>query len=129
DKKTSNDYTGCLGLGSKCPFAYTDHFTVTSYWNGQKRMYNAHLSNGFPAMTIFSDDNGNPIVYETDEPNGLEVSIAVKASDFEEFANTAKKLYVFFKMPLEIIGNTPVKNAIQDILDKKASGEYYTLHG
>ena len=31
NKNDSNDFTGCLGLGSKSPFAYTKSFTTTSY--------------------------------------------------------------------------------------------------
>jgi hypothetical protein len=130
DKKTSNDYTGCLGLGSKSPFAYTDHFTVTSYWNGEKRMYNAHLNEDhFPAISTFVDDDGNELIFPTDEPNGLEVSFAVKAYDFEEFANEAKKLYPYFRMYLNVVGNTTVSQHLENIKNKKKAGTYYNLQG
>ena len=33
DKTDSNDAVGCLGLGSKSPFAYTDQFMVESFHN------------------------------------------------------------------------------------------------
>ena len=36
-RNNSNDSVGCLGLGSKAPFAYTDSFTVEAYLNGIKR--------------------------------------------------------------------------------------------
>ncbi len=129
DKKTSNDYTGCLGLGSKSPFAYTDHFTVTSYWNGEKRMYNAHLKNGFPSISIFVDEAGEPLVFNTDEPNGVEVQFAVKAQDFDEFGNEARKLYPYFKMPLRVVGNSTVAKYLEDIQKARAAGTYFTLHG
>lgn len=127
DKKTSNDYTGCLGLGSKSPFAYTDHFTVTSYWNGEKRMYNAHLKNGFPSISIFLDDDGKEMVFPTEEPNGIEVQFAVKNSDFTEFGNEARRLYPYFKMPMKVVGNSSVSQYIDKINTKKAAGEYYKL--
>ncbi len=128
DKKTSNDYTGCLGLGSKSPFAYTDHFTVTSYWNGMKRSYNAHLSDkGFPAITIFTDDNGNPLETPTDEPNGVEVSFPVKSGDYYEFHTEAKQLYPYFKMPLTVIGAADVRNHLDKVYKAKADKTYYKL--
>jgi HSP90 family molecular chaperone len=39
NKNDSNDFVGCLGLGSKSPFAYTKSFTTSSYFNGQKYTY------------------------------------------------------------------------------------------
>lgn len=127
DKKTSNDYTGCLGLGSKSPFAYTDHFTVTSYWNGEKRSYNAHLTNGFPAITIFTNDDGTELVDPTDEPNGIEVSFGVKSSDFVEFQREAKQLYPYFNMPLTIIGSSDVRDYIEKVHKQKKEGNYYKI--
>lgn len=129
DKKTSNDYTGCLGLGSKSPFAYTDHFTVTSFWNGEKRTYNAHLKNGFPAISIFTDDEGNEIVTETDEPNGLEVKFGVKTTDFDTFYREVRNLYIHFKMPLQIVGNASVREYLDKISKAKEEGKYYVVEG
>ena len=127
DKKTSNDYTGCLGLGSKSPFAYTDHFTVTSYWNGEKRSYNAHLKNGFPSITIFANEDGSEMVSPTDEPNGIEVTFGVKTTDFQEFISEAKQLYPYFKMPLTIIGSTNVRDYLNKIYEDKANGTHYRI--
>jgi len=129
DKKTSNDYTGCLGLGSKSPFAYTDHFTVTSYFNGEKRMYNAHLSNGFPSISIFTDEaTGEPLVFPTDEPNGIEVQFGVKAGDFDEFANEARRLYPYFKMQPKVVGNSLVTSFLESVRQNKENGTYYSVH-
>lgn len=38
-KKADKTQTGGFGLGSKAPFAYTDHFTVTSCHDGVKSVY------------------------------------------------------------------------------------------
>jgi hypothetical protein len=47
--KTNDDsQIGGFGLGSKAPFAYTDHFTVTSCTGGKKRIY---------ALTVGDDKN------------------------------------------------------------------------
>jgi hypothetical protein len=114
-----------LGLGSKSPFAYTDHFTVTSYFNGEKRMYNAHLRNGFPSISIFLDDDGNPLVYETDESNGLEISFSVKSVDIYSFEHEARQLYPYFRFPIKIIGNTEVNDYINHVQQKD---NFYKLY-
>ena len=41
-KTDSNDYVGALGLGSKSPYSIADSFTVTSWFNGEKRVYSAY---------------------------------------------------------------------------------------
>lgn len=43
DKRDSDDEAGTLGLGCKSGFAYGDSFTVTSWYNGEKRVYLAVL--------------------------------------------------------------------------------------
>lgn len=102
NKCQSNDYTGCLGLGSKSPFAYTDSFSVTVWQSGIKRVYNAVISNGYP--TIVSVDE--PTV--SNEPSGMMVKFATKISDIGAFRNEAEKLYPYFVLKPEIIGNTEV---------------------
>jgi hypothetical protein len=91
NKNTSNDFVGCLGLGSKSPFAYTKSFTTSSYYNGQQFMYVASMDEtGVPSLNLLG-------VFDTAEPNGLEVSFAVKNEDVEEFRKTAKKVFHYFK--------------------------------
>ena len=52
-KNHSNDAVGCLGLGSKSPFAYADAFTVIAYQNGEKRVYAAHKGeDGSPSFAL-----------------------------------------------------------------------------
>ena len=42
NRTDSNKAVGCMGLGSKSPFAYNDSFTVESFFNGKHRTYNAY---------------------------------------------------------------------------------------
>ncbi|MFM7987183.1 MAG: hypothetical protein ACKPKO_48515, partial [Candidatus Fonsibacter sp.] len=49
------------------------------------------------------DDNGVPTLNlfntcETDQPNGLEISFAVKQYDFTEFSQKAIRIFHYFKM-------------------------------
>lgn len=99
-KTDSNNTTGCLGLGSKSPFAYVDAFTVEARWNGVLTLYSCYYNEeGIPAITVMGDS------LETDEVNGLEVKMPVKEYDMREFATkAAKELRHFDPAPI-ITGN------------------------
>ena len=90
-KRDTNEQTGCLGLGSKSPFAYTSTFAVTCWQNGKKRVYSAYKNDGgTPAISLVHETNSK-------EPTGVEVAFAVRSSDVEAFNETAKKVFVGFK--------------------------------
>ena len=97
-KTGSNDYIGCLGLGSKAPFSITDNFTITSYFNGMKRVYTAFINEqGLPQVA--------PIGVEvTTEENGLEVHIAIQRNDINNFNNCTEKVFRYFDILPEIVG-------------------------
>jgi hypothetical protein len=89
-KETNNDAVGCLGLGSKSPFAYTQSFMVTSWFNGTKTIY-----------SVFINDNSEPSIAKmfamaTDEPNGIEVRFNVPGIDQSKFEVAAKQVYCWF---------------------------------
>jgi len=94
DKNHSNDYTGCLGVGSKSPFTYTDSFTVISYYNGMAyTLTNTKNADGRPTCILMSEK-------ETNEPNGLEIYFDVKSKDIYKFSQEAEELFAFYdKMP------------------------------
>ena len=106
NKNHSNDFVGCLGLGSKSPFAYTKSFSASSYFNGTKYTYVASIDeSGVPALNLFN-------ISDTDEPNGLEISFAVKQNDFHEFSSKAVRIFHYFKMKPIIEGG--VLNNLKD---------------
>ncbi len=91
-KRDSDNVTGCLGLGSKTPFAYGDQFLVTSYYNGIKYMYSAYKNtNGIPNISLLDTD-------PTTEHNGLELSFQVKPGDIASFKAAADKVYYWFEV-------------------------------
>lgn len=97
-KRDSDEQTGCLGLGSKSPFCYTDSFSVIDYYNGSKHTYNAYIGKkGFPTIALFSTE-------ETDEANGLEIRVAVKPADCMKFCEEAREVYRWFKTRPTIVG-------------------------
>ena len=97
-KTNTDDQVGCLGLGSKSPFCYTDAFTVTSIHEGVKRTYNAFFNqHNTPAIALVSTEN-------TTDENGVAIKIPVKASDFEDFKTATFKAFRFFSVKPTITG-------------------------
>lgn len=100
-KTDSNEVTGCLGLGSKSPFAYVDSFTVEARWEGKLTLFSCFYNEeGIPTITIM----GEPM--DTDEHNGLTVKLAVKENDFREFGSEAASVLRRFNPAPTVTGNT-----------------------
>jgi hypothetical protein len=89
DKSHSDDYTGCLGLGSKSPFSISESFTVTSVKDGKKGIYTCFKNEGNPGVQLLS-------LEDTTEPNGVEVKLPVPANQFVEFRTKAIETYRWF---------------------------------
>jgi hypothetical protein len=90
-KTSDNDSDGCMGLGSKTPFNYTENFNVTSFYNGKKYVYNC-----------FIDEQGSPnimqvAVTDTVEPNGVEVKFGVKIADISMWVDKISRAYEPFR--------------------------------
>lgn len=90
DKTDSNDAVGCLGLGSKSPFAYTDQFMVESFHNGNHMTFSAYKNeNDEPVFALLSEQ-------PTNDPNGLRVSFATEAGDSTNFKYEAQNVWKYF---------------------------------
>lgn len=117
-KTQSNDFIGALGLGSKSPFCLVDSFVVNSWKDGKKHSY-----------SCYKDENGEPQIAllfteDSDEPNGLEVSLNVEKSLIQEFKDEAKVVFETFDQ-LPIINIDEVVKHIQDIkYDLECAGKY-----
>ena len=97
-KTNTNSQIGCLGLGSKSPFCYTDNFIITSIHDGTKRIYNAFFNeSNTPAIALMSTE-------KTTDSNGVAIQIPVKASDFVEFVRAVKQAFRFFDVKPTISG-------------------------
>lgn len=98
NKSDSDDYNGCMGIGSKSPFAYASSFTTTSFFNGMKYVYvNAKGEDGIPTINLFHSE-------PTDEPNGLQISFAVKQEDFRDLQNKTQEVLRWFPKRFTIEG-------------------------
>jgi len=98
-KSNSNDFIGALGLGSKSPFSYATSFTVTSIFDGMRKIY-----------TVFINEHGVPTIAKmgeksTDDHNGIQVTLTVKPDDFGTFAARASSVLRWFSVPPVITGD------------------------
>lgn len=114
-KAESNDFVGALGLGSKSPFSYVDSFTVTSYYNGEMRVYDMSLSGGVPNVSVLYED-------ETDEQNGLKIAVSVRNEDMLRFAQEAKFVYATFSVK-------PILHSRKAILDEMQIKDIHEENG
>lgn len=99
-KRNTNTQTGGFGIGAKSAFSYTDSFTITSFVNGIKYIYVAHLA----------DDGGVNLISKesTKESNGVEISIGVKPKDIPEFRNAVQRCVRFWQEPIKFIGSKDI---------------------
>ena len=97
-KDQSNDMVGAFGLGSKTPFAYTDQFTVTSIYDGMKRVYVAVMVDELPVIKLQHEE-------ETSEHPGLEVNVGVNDYDFSTFRDKVLAQLRFFKVKPTLLNN------------------------
>jgi hypothetical protein len=102
DKRESNTEIGGLGIGAKAFFAYTDQAVITSYFNGEKRVYSAHKNPaGLPQGMLLSTE-------PTNEPNGIELHYAADGEDrhARRFLSHVESLLVY--LPLKVTCNVPL---------------------
>lgn len=85
-KRESNETIGCLGIGSKSAFSYSDTYTVTAIKQGIKRVFIASVARNSTAKDGIGNLN-RVLEIDTEESNGVEVSIPVKDTDFYDFQN------------------------------------------
>ena len=104
-KSTSNEYTGGFGLGCKAPAAYTDQWSVVCTKDGKRW-----------SLVCFKDEFGVPSSdtldeSETDEPNGVEVRLPVKAGDVDRFRSTAIEVFKVFRAKPTVTNATSEEDA------------------
>lgn len=120
DKNKDDAYNGCMGIGSKVPFAYAPIWTATSYYNGRKYIYqNAKDEMGQPVLIPVGE-------FETDEPNGLEVTVPVKQADCGTFLQSAKEVYRPFAIKPRVVSHP---NFASESLSVKFQGKGWKMVG
>lgn len=101
--KRDNDIAvGMLGIGSKSGFAYSDSFTVVSYFGGKKSTYVAVLDKTNVGIMTLLDQQ------DCGKETGIEIQVPVKPADINAFIDRSKTLFRYFKPPPDI--NTEIGN-------------------
>jgi len=124
-KRNSNSFVGTLGMGSKSPFAYAPSFTVTSYHGGMKKVFEAYIDET-EIGTI-----SKIIEEKSDEPTGVEVTVAVRKEDINQFIKTAREFYMWFTPMPTFFGYSLERtigeylNGLKKIYDSKYGKLYY----
>ena len=106
-KRSSNDYTGCLGIGCKAAFAYTDAFTITSWNQGYKTIWSASIdeaTNG--KIHLLSKELSN-------EKEGISIAVPIQAEDISTFISEAKALLPYCSYPIECNEEWKTLNIVQ----------------
>lgn len=100
-KENDGNQTGGFGLGSKSPFAYSDHFTVNNHHAGLKTVH--AISRG-SALTQGKPDRRVMVSVPTQE-SGVEVVIPVKnREDMKQFIEIARDIAAFGEMNVLVNG-------------------------
>ena len=131
-KQNDGKQTGGFGLGCKSPFAYTDHFEVTSCCNGEKTIYTMSKSSnevgGKPGIT--------PIVSMPTTETGITVRIPIKMADYGVFDQHVKDVAfqggipaMFNQEPLRIIPYTGDMDFVFVNNDERMSVRTYVRYG
>lgn len=117
-KEDTNDAIGKFGIGSKSPFAYSDNFTVTSWFDGEKRYYSAMIgADGVPGIHLLG-------LEPTTEPNGIEVAVRVHTHDNRAFADAARRVSYGFDVKPRV---TSADFGAWPEMNTTAEGEGWTL--
>lgn len=99
-KSSSNEFIGCMGLGSKSPFAYTDSFTIVANKGGVSRTYVAYKGEaGEPQVSLMAENEAAP-----DWQTGVMVGFPVKPEHHQQFVELARDVFRYFKVPPRILG-------------------------
>ena len=95
-KRHTDDFVGGFGIGCKCAFCYVPSFSVVSYHNGTKMVFNASSSGAVPEMNLFHE--------ESTTETGFMVQIDIKPEDVYTFRNTLVDFLKYFN-PKPVILN------------------------
>ena len=99
-KRSDNTQTGGFGIGAKSAWAYTDSFTVVSYFEGIKYTYVAHLGSTTQGSMDLLDEES------TDEANGVEISFGVKEEDIDKAVKAIYRVTNYWEVKPTLNGIT-----------------------
>jgi len=112
DKRASNEFTGCLGIGCKSYGAYTDSCTVTDHNSGTKRIWNCYIDETEVGKASLLSE------VKSTEVSGVELTFPIRPSDVERFRRTAIQVYRVFDV------KPTIKNITKEEREELDKAEY-----
>ncbi len=103
-KRHTNDQIGGLGIGKFSSLSYTDSFIINSYQDGVVSCWNNFVDSTQRGKI---SKMGHAV---TNEPNGVEIVVAVKSPDIDTFHQTAVNLFAYFSITPELVNATDEDN-------------------
>lgn len=90
NRRESNNFIGGFGLGAKCPFSYTDHFLITSFYKNTEYQYAAIINaEGIPEINLINE-------LPTVRSNGLIIKVPIAQEDQNKFVYNGKDILQWF---------------------------------
>ncbi len=85
-KDQVNDFTGCLGLGSKSPLSICSNFMVTSYHEDEVNTYSVYLNpDGQPALQMIGSMKVHTEIEDDEENKKIVSSRLLLKSDYDDY--------------------------------------------
>jgi hypothetical protein len=107
-KRDSNEGTGMFGIGSKAGLAYAAQFTLQAVKDGVKLT---------AAVSREEDGSGSMTIVDTsttDEPNGVEVTIPVKAGDADPIRTEAETFFSYWPKGTVLLNGKEPRHYLED---------------
>jgi len=92
-KRSSNDYTGCLGIGCKAGFAYGDSFQIISYTKSHITTWLARIDESQRGTISLLHKEPN-----TNRPTGTDVRVSIRKDDIDSCVSKAKEFFKYWKI-------------------------------
>ena len=109
-KRNSNSVIGAYGIGSKAAFCYSDSFIITSWHNGICSKYISQINAQKQAQGLhLSSEPSN-------EPNGIEIQVAVKPDDAKLFKTLILDICSMFPTKPNIFGTSDALPEIKKLI-------------
>jgi hypothetical protein len=122
-KRDSNKLIGAKGLGSKSAFAYSSSFSIASYHGGYKKIYEAYIDESNLGTIAKTHEE------KSNEPTGIEISIAINNSDISTFNDKAMRFYAFVNpFPVVTGYNETLKEWKAKSLNKVGAADGYEIY-
>ena len=123
-KRNSNDYTGCLGIGSKAGFAYGDTFTIISY----QRMYITTWLARIDESKRGTISIVNQVVNKSNIKTGVEIQVPIRKADIDTCTHKARDFFKYWKLQPTINIDIEQPKYLEQTDDYSIINKTYSYH-